>query len=99
MSSIPPHIYLVGAFIAWAGLMLTWAKHITEVSENRRIKAAARGETAPDIKGASNYERAALRDSAHRALQVTQKEKWIGRGLFFGLPAIILMVFFTNTQP
>ena len=99
MLSIPPHIYLVGAFIAWAGLMLTWAKHITEVSENRRIKAAARGETAPDIKGASNYERAALRDSAHRALQVTQKEKWIGRGLFFGLPAIILMVFFTNTQP
>ena len=99
MLSIPPHIYLVGAFIAWAGLMLTWAKHIREVSENRRIKAAARGETAPDIKGASNYERAALRDSAHRALQVTQKEKWIGRGLFFGLPAIILMVFFTNTQP
>ena len=91
MLSIPPHIYLVGAFIAWAGLMLTWAKHITEVSENRRIKAAARGETAPDIKGASNYERAALRDSAHRALQVTQKEKWIGRGLFFGLPAIILL--------
>ena len=72
MLSIPPHIYLVGAFIAWAGLMLTWAKHIREVSENRRIKAAARGETAPDIKGASNYERAELRDSAHRALQVTR---------------------------
>ena len=93
MLSIPPHIYLVGAFIAWAGLMLTWAKHIREVSENRRIKAAARGETAPDIKAASNYERAALRDSAHRALQVTQKEKWIGRGLLFGVPTIIVTVF------
>ena len=93
MLSIPPHIYLVGAFIAWAGLMLTWAKHIREVSENRRIKAAARGETAPDIKGASNYERAELRDSAHRALQVTQKEKWIGRGLLFGVPTIIVTVF------
>ena len=93
MLSIPPHIYLVGAFIAWAGLMLTWAKHITEVSENRRIKAAARGETAPDIKGASNYERAELRESAHRAQQVTTPEKWIGRGLLFGVPTIIVTVF------
>ena len=93
MLSIPPHIYLVGAFIAWAGLMLTWAKHIREVSENRRIKAAARGETAPDIKGVSNYERAEIREMAHRAQHITLKEKWIGRGLLIGIPSIMLTVY------
>ena len=97
MNAIPPHILLIAAFIAWAGLMLTWAKHIGEVSEQRRLKAAQRGETAPDIKGVSNYERAELRESAHRALHVTTKEKWIGRALFFGIPLIIITVFLTKT--
>lgn len=96
MLSIPSYVYLIGAFIAWAGLMLTWTKHIHEVSEKRRVKAVAEGESAPDIKGVSNYERAELRESAHRALLVTPREKWIGRGLFFGVPAIIAAVFFTN---
>lgn len=98
MFSIPPHIVLIGASIAWAGLMLTWAKHIHEVSEQRRLKAVAKGETAPDIKGASNYERAELRKTAHRAQHVTQKEKWIGRGLIFGIPIIMLAVYFTSAQ-
>ena len=75
MLSIPPHIYLIGAFIAWAGLMLTWTKHIREVSEARRLKAVTQGETAPDIKGVSNYERAELRESAHRAQHITANEK------------------------
>ena len=96
MHSIPPHIYLIGAFMAWAGLMLTWAKHMRGVTEAGRLKAVAQGETAPDIKGVSNYERADLRESAHRAMQVTQRETWIGRGLFFGVPAIIATVFLTN---
>ena len=73
--------------------MLTWTRHIHEISERRRVKAVAQGETAPDIKGVSNYERAELRESAHRALQVTPREIWIGRGLLFGVPAIILTVF------
>ena len=96
MNSIPPYAILLGAFIAWIGLMLSWAKHIRDVSEQRRIKAVARGETAPDIRGVSNYERAALRETAHRALHVTPQEKWIGRGLLFGIPAIMLTVFFTR---
>ncbi|WP_371397594.1 hypothetical protein [Fretibacter rubidus] len=71
--------------------------HIYEISERRRVKALAQGETAPDIKGVSNYERAELRESAHRAMQVTPSETWIGRGLFFGVPAIILTVFLANS--
>ena len=98
MLSIPPYILAVGAFIGWAGLMLTWARHIHEISERRRVKAVAKGETAPDIKGVSNYERADLRESAHRAMQVTPREKWIGRGLFFGVPAIIITVFLANSS-
>ena len=77
--------------------MLTWTRHIHEISEQRRLKAVSKGETAPDIKGVSNYERAELRESAHRAMQVTTRETWIGRGLFFGVPAIILKVFLTNS--
>ena len=96
MLDIPPYIFLIGTFIAWIGLMLTWTKHIHEVSEKRRLKAVAQGEIAPDIKGASNYERAELRKTAHRAQHVTQKEKWIGRGLVFGIPAIMLTVYFTD---
>lgn len=96
MLSIPPYILAIGALIAWVGLMLSWSRHIHEVSEQRRIQAVDQGETAPDIKGVSNYERADLRESAHRAMQVTQRETWIGRGLFFGIPAIILSVFLTN---
>jgi len=65
MFCIPSYIYLIGAFIAWAGLMLTWSKHLRDVSERRRLKALAQGETAPDFKGVSNYERAELRESAH----------------------------------
>lgn len=98
MLSLPPHIYLLGAFIAWVGLMLTWTQHIHDVSEQRRIKAVSRGETAPDIRGVSNYERAELRDAAHRAQHISIQEKWIGRGLLIGIPVIILTVFLTNTQ-
>ena len=97
MLSIPPYILAIGAFIGWAGLMLTWARHIHEISERRRVKAVAQGETAPDIRGVSNYERAELGESAHRAMQVTPREKWIGRGLFFGVPVILLTVFLTNS--
>ena len=96
--SIPPYIYLIGAFIAWAGLMLTWFNHIKAVSEQRRIHAVARGEAAPDIRGVSNYERADLRETVHRAMQVTSGEKWIGRGLCLGVPLIILTVFFTSAS-
>ena len=61
------------------------------------MKALAQGETAPEIKGVSNYERAELRESAHRSMQVTPRETWIGRGIFFGVPAIMLTVFLTNS--
>jgi len=98
MLSIPPYILSIGAFIGWVGLMLTWTRHIYDISEQRRIKALARGETAPDVRGSSNYERAALRESAHRTMQITPREKWIGRGLLFGVPAIILTVFLTKTS-
>ena len=93
MMSIPPHIYLIGAFMVWAGLMLTWAKHIRDVTEARRLKAVAQGETAPDITGVSNYERADLRESAHRAQQVTTPEKWIGRGLLFGVQGLYCRIY------
>ena len=96
--SIPGYIYLIGALIAWAGLMLTWTNHIKEISEQRRIKAVARGETAPDIRGVSNYERADLRETAHRAMQVTTGEKWIGRTISLGIPTIILTVFVTSAS-
>lgn len=96
MLSIPPHIYLIGALIAWAGLMLTWAKHIREVTEQRRLKAISEGEAAPDITGVSNYERAELRENAHRAQHITANEKWIGRAIIMGIPAIIVMVFMTT---
>ena len=96
MLSIPPYILAIGAFIAWVGLMLSWSRYIHEVSEQRRIQAVDQGEKAPDIKGVSNYERADLRESAHRAMQVSQRETWIGRGLFYGVPAIIATVFLTN---
>ena len=96
MLSIPPYILAIGAFIAWIGLLLTWTRHIHEISERRRVKALAQGETAPDIKGSSNYERASLRENAHRAMQVTRTETLIGRGVFFGVPALILTVFLTK---
>ena len=51
MLSIPSYAYLIGAFIAWADLMLTWTKYIHKVAEKRRVKAVAEGETAPDIRG------------------------------------------------
>ena len=91
--SIPSYIYLIGALIAWAGLMLIWSNYIKEISEQRRLKAVARGETAPDIRGVSNYERADLRETAHRAMQVSVGEKWIGRCLFFGIPAFAALVY------
>lgn len=96
MLSIPPYILAIGAFIAWIGLMLSWTRYIYEISEQRRLKAVARGETAPDVRGSSNYERASLREGAHRAMQITHCEKWIGRGLLFGVPAIIAAVFLTK---
>mgnify|MGYP007079442245 CR=1 FL=1 len=73
--------------------MLTWTRHIFEISEQRRKKAVAQGETAPDIRGVSNYERADLREAAHRGMQVTVGEKWIGRCLFFGIPAFAVLVY------
>ena len=96
MLSIPPYILAIGTFIAWVGLTLTWTRHIHEISEQRRLKAVSKGETAPDIRGVSNYERAGLREIAHRSMQVTSRETWISRGVFFGAPAIILTVFLTN---
>ena len=96
MLSIPPHILAIGAFIAWAGLMISWTRYIYEISEQRRLKAVNRGETAPDVRGSSNYERAALRETAHRAMQITPREKWIGRGLLFGVPAIIAAMLLTK---
>jgi len=77
--------------------MLTWSKHIHDISEQRRLKAVAEGETAPDVRGVSNYERAELRESAHRANKVTLLERWIGRAMFLGVPTIILSVFFVST--
>jgi len=98
MNLIPPYVYLIGALIAWAGLMLTWFNHIKVVSEQRRLKAVARGETAPDIRGVSNYERSDLRQTAHRAMQVTIGEKWIGRAICLGVPTIILIVFIMSAS-
>lgn len=77
--------------------MLTWAKHIREVSEQRRLKAVAQGEIPPDIKGVSNYERAEIRESLHRAQHVTKTEKWIGRALFFGIPTLIGLIYLSKT--
>jgi hypothetical protein len=96
--SIPSYVYLIGALIAWIGLMLTWLNHIKVVSEQRRLKAVARGETAPDIRGVSNYERSDLRQTAHRAMQVTIGEKWISRAICLGVPAIILTIFITSAS-
>ena len=96
MFSIPTYIFLVGALIAWLGLMNTWFKHIQDATELRRIKAIERGETPPDIKGTSNYERAELRENAHRAMQVTTKEQWIGKVITFGVPLICLVVVLLN---
>ena len=73
--------------------MLSWSKYIREVSEHRRGDAAAKGEEPPDVRGVSNYERADLRESAHRASKVTAKERWIGIGIIFGVPAFIIIVF------
>ena len=78
--------------------MLSWSRYVGDVSEKRRVNAISKGETAPDIKGVSNYERAELRETAHRAQHVTVYEKWIGRALFIGVPTIILTVLITNTQ-
>ncbi len=89
-------MFLVGAFIAWAGLMLTWYSRQNAICEHRRKIALARGETPPEIKGASNYERAALQERAHRAMMATPRERWIGRLLAFGTPIIILGVFLIN---
>ena len=92
MLSIPHSILAIGAFIAWIGIVLSWSRYIHELSEQRRKGAFDQGETPPDIKGVSNYERAELRESYHRAMKVSAREKWIGRALYFGLPALILAV-------
>ena len=96
MFTIPPYLLLIGTIIAWIGLMLSWARYIHEVAERRRIAAVARGETPPDIKGASNYERAAIQESAHRALLIKSRERWTGRVMAFGIPILILGVFLIN---
>jgi len=94
---LSPYILLLGAFIAWAGLMFSWSRYIGEISERRRKEAVSQGETPPDMKGVSNYERAELREDAHRDMKVMPRERWIGRGLFFGVPALILTVFLATT--
>lgn len=78
--------------------MLSWSKYVHDVSEQRRIKAIEEGETPPDIKGASNYERADLREKSHRAQHISAKEKWIGKSVGFGAPMIILIVLLTSHQ-
>ena len=93
MFTIPPLLLLIGTIIARIGLMLSWARYIHDATERRRTAAVAQGETPPDIKGGSNYERADLRKKSHRAMKITPREKWIGRGLFFGVPTLILSVF------
>ena len=98
MFPILPFLLLIGTIIAWIGLMLSWAHYIHDVTERRRIVAVAQGETPPDIKGVSNYERADLREKTHRAMKITPHEKWIGRALFFGVPVIIFIVFLKSTQ-
>jgi hypothetical protein len=98
MLAIPSYVYLIGAFIAWAGLMLTWAKHIHDIAEGRRMEAVAKGETPPEVKGVSNYERAEIREMAHRAQHITVTEKWIGRGLASAIPVLILTVYITSAQ-
>lgn len=96
MPEIPPYIYLIGALMASIGLMISWSRHIYALAETRRIQAIAQGETAPDIKGVSNYERAELMESAHRASKVTSKERWIGRAIYFGVPAVIISVYLSK---
>ena len=98
MFTIPPLLLLIGTIIAWIGLMLSWARYIHDATERRRTAAVAQGETPPDIKGVSNYERADLRTKTHRTMKITPHEKWIGRGLFFGVPAIIFIVFLQSGQ-
>ena len=98
MQSIPIYIFLIAISLAWVGLMVSWLNYIREVTERRRIDAEAQGETPPDIKGTSNYERADLRKHAHRAMKITLREKWIGRVIFFGVPIIILTVFLTSAS-
>jgi len=78
--------------------MLSWARYIHDVTERRRIAAVARGEKPPDIKGVSNYERADLRETTHRAMKITPREKWIGRGLFIGIPTIISIILIVKTR-
>jgi len=98
MFPIPPYLLLIGSIIAWIGLMLSWARYIYEVTERRRTAAVAQGEMPPEIKGVSNYERADLRTKTHRTMKITSREKWIGRALFFGVPAIIFIVFLKSSQ-
>ena len=97
MLSLPPYIFLLGALTAWLGLTVSWSRHIHALSEQRRKEAAANGETPPDVKGASNYERAEIREQAHRAQKVTPKEKWTGRAITFAVPALIFSVFILNS--
>ena len=96
MHSIPTHILLIGALIAWIGLSLSWSRYIREETEQRRKDAVAQGESPPDIKGVSNYERAELRENAHRNMKVKPREKWISRAVLFVIPVIILTVFFVS---
>lgn len=60
--------------MAWTGLMISWSRYIRDVSEGRRLEAVAQGDTAPEIRGVSNYERTDIRESAHRARIVTAQE-------------------------
>ncbi len=76
--------------------MLNWSRYIHGVTEKRRLQAAKQGEAPPDIKGVSNYERAEIMARAHRAMKITPLEKWIGRGLMFAVPLLILTVFLIN---
>lgn len=92
MQPISPYLLVIGAVIAWIGLMMSWSRYIREVSENRRNDALAKGEEPPDIRGVSNYERADLRESAHRDSKISAQERWIGRGVCFGIPVIIFIV-------
>lgn len=93
MLEIPPYIYLIGALMASIGLMIGWSRHLYALTERRRAQAIAQGETAPDIKGVSNYERADLMESAHRASKITSKERWIGKAIYFGVPAMIISLY------
>ena len=92
MSQSPQFLLLIASGLAWIGLLSAWSHYIRGVTERRREIAVARGEEPPSAPGLYGHHGYAIRVELHREAQKTDRERWTGRGIAFGIPFVIVLL-------